>query len=142
VSTAVLPAPPVAVPDSGRAAVADAAGRGRTRIADRVVEKVASQAVAEVDNATGVARRVLGVNLGSAGPDSQARVDAEIDGSVVTIRVSMAVRWPASVRTVTRQVRTHVTGRVRDLTGLHVAYVDVTVPVLLAGGDDEIRRVV
>ena len=118
-----------------------AAERGRTRIADRVVEKIAARAVAEVDNATGVARQALGVRLGSAGPDRAARVDAEVDGGVVTVLASMAVRWPAPVRTVTRQVRAHVTDRVQSLTGLRVEQVDIDVTSLVANSGGEDRRV-
>ena len=134
-TAAAPPLPPVARVREG------AAERGRTRIADRVVEKIAARAVAEVDNATGVARQALGVRLGSAGPDRAARVDAEVDGGVVTVRTSMAVRWSASVRTVTRQVRAHVTDRVQSLTGLRVEQVDIDVTSLVANSGDEDRRV-
>lgn len=134
--TTAAPELPVADRDPG-----SAAERGRTRIADRVVEKIAARAVAEVDNATGVARQLLGVRLGSPGPGSAARVDAEVDGGVVTVRAAMAVRWPAPVRAVTRQVRTHVTERVESLTGLRVEQVDIDVTTLLTGTGDEDRRV-
>jgi uncharacterized alkaline shock family protein YloU len=106
-----------------------------------VVEKIAARAVAEVDNATGVARQVLGVRLGSAGPDSTARVEADVDGGEVSVRAQMAVRWPAPVRAVTRQVRTNVTDRVQDLTGLRVEQVDIDVTTLLTDSGDEDRRV-
>lgn len=134
----------LAAPETGDGAgePVDVADRGRTRIADRVVEKIAARAVAEVDQATGVPRQVLGVRLGTTGPDTRARVDADIDGGVVTVRVSMAVRWPAPVRAVTRQVRGHVTERLQTLTGLRVEQVDIDVPTLLtATADDEDRRV-
>lgn len=129
-------------PGAGRVERTDAADRGRTRIADRVVEKIAARAVAEVDNATGVARRVLGVRLGSAGPDSKVRVDADVDGGVVSVHASMAVRWPAPVRTVTRQVRSNVTDRVQSLTGLRVEQVDIDVTTLLTESGDEEGRVI
>lgn len=128
--------------DAHGGASGDAADRGRTRIADRVVEKIAARAVAEVDSATGVARQVLGVRLGSASEDSRARVTADVDGGVVTVHASMAVRWPAPVREVTRQVRANVTDRVQSLTGLRVEYVDIDVPQLLTGTADEDRRVI
>lgn len=135
-------------PDGSDADTQDSAGlpepaqRGRTRIADRVVEKIAARAVAEVDNATGVARSVLGVRLGSAGPDSTANVSADVDGGVVAVKAVMSVRWPAPVRTVTRQVRTNVTDRVQNLTGLHVQYVDIEVAILLTTDQDDDRRVI
>jgi uncharacterized alkaline shock family protein YloU len=44
--------------------------RGRTEIAERVLEKIAARALTEVEEAGEVARRVLGVRLGrvSGGP--------------------------------------------------------------------------
>ena len=118
------------------------AERGRTRIADRVVEKIAARAVAEVDNATGVARSVLGVRLGSANADSTAKVTAEVDGGVVAVTAVMSVQWPAPIRAVTRQVRANVTDRIQTLTGLQVQYVDIDVTTLLTGSRDDDRRVV
>jgi uncharacterized alkaline shock family protein YloU len=119
----------------------EVADRGRTRIADRVVKRITARAVAEVDRATGVPRQILGVRLGSMGPDTRARVDADVDGGVVTVRVSMAVQWPAPILAVTRQVRGHVAERLQRLTGLRVAQIDIDVPALLTGTEDEGRRV-
>jgi uncharacterized alkaline shock family protein YloU len=115
--------------------------RGATSIADRVVEKIAAQAVAEVDCATGATRRVLGMGLGSASHTTPARVHAQVDGNLVTVEVSMSVVWPASVRSVTREVRRHVTDRVHELTGLRVAEVDIAVPTLVAAVTDTRSRV-
>lgn len=102
--------------------------RGRTRVADRVAEKVAARAAAEVDLATGVPRQILGVRFGA---DGLARVDATVDGGCVMVRVALAVRWPASVRQVTQQVRDHVTERLETLTGLRVGAVDIEVCALV-----------
>jgi uncharacterized alkaline shock family protein YloU len=139
VTAPAVPAPAVPAPAGtasggpaaavGPAAV-DPGGRGRTRIADRVVEKIAARAVAEVDDAGGAARRVLGVRVGADG-DGRARVTAAVDGGVVLVQAAMAVRWPAPVRAVTRQVRAHVTERVHELTGLRVAEVDIEVTALV-----------
>lgn len=109
----------------------DPGGPGRTIIADRVVERIAAQAVAEVDRATGVARQILGVALSSTDEHTRARVSADVDGGIVSVRVVLAVIWPNPVRAVTRQVREHVTTRVQELTGLRVADVDVRVSELL-----------
>jgi uncharacterized alkaline shock family protein YloU len=119
---------------------ADAEVRGTTTIADRVVEKVAAQAVAEVDCATGATRRVLGVGVGTASRATPARVHAEVDGHLVMVRVSMSVVWPASVRAVTREVRSHICERVHTLTGLEVAEVDINVPTLLNEPVQPVRR--
>ncbi len=117
--------------DSVEPSLADPAQRGRLTIADRVVEKVAAQAVTEVDRATGAPRTVLGQTLGRASEDSPARTSAQVDGDLVTVTVSMSVSWPAPVRDVTAQVRRRVVDRVEELTGLHVADVDIDVPTLL-----------
>jgi len=112
-------------------AQADPGGPGATVIADRVVERIAAQAVAEVDRATGVARQVLGMSFGSTDEHTRARVSADVDGGVVAVQVGLAVMWPSSITTVTRQVREHVTSRVQQLTGLQVADVDIDVTELL-----------
>ena len=139
----------VAAPDrtssSVRAATSGDAGsgtddpgqRGGLTIADRVVERVASQAVTEVDLATGTPRTVLGRTLlgrtPEPDPDRPARADAHVDGDLVTVAVTLAVQWPAPVRQVADEVRRHLSARIGELTGLHVAQVDVDVTALVTG---------
>lgn len=106
-------------------------GPGVTRIAGTVVERVAQQSVDGVDRAAGAARQVLGVRVGSLGEDTPARVQAVVDGDLVRVRVSMAVRWPESVRRVTRQARAVIVDDLTRFTGLRVAEVDITVAELL-----------
>jgi uncharacterized alkaline shock family protein YloU len=102
--------------------------RGNLRIADRVVEKVASQAAVEVDHVTGVPRRVLGQTLGKVKADSAARASAKVDGAVVAVSVSVAIEYPTPVREVAALVRAQVVERVGAICGLHVAEVHVDVP--------------
>ncbi len=109
----------------------DPGGPGRTVIADRVVERIAAQAVAEVERATGATRQVLGVSLGSTDESTRARVSATVDGGIVSVHAVLAVSWPHPVREVTREVRDHVTARVAQMTGLRVADVDIEVSELL-----------
>ncbi len=118
----------------------DPTERGSLEIAPRVVEKIAARAVAEIDLATGTPRSVLGQTLGQPQTDTPARTSARLDGRVVSIDVSMAVRWPADVRAVTREVRRRVIDRVGQLTGLSVAEVDIDVPALLTAVESQ-RRV-
>lgn len=106
-------------------------GPGTTRIAGKVVERLAQHSVDEVDRASGSARHLLGVKVGSLSADTPARVHADVDGDLVTVSVAMAVRWPESVRQVTRQARSRITDDVTRFTGLRVAEVDITVPELL-----------
>lgn len=108
-------------------------GRGRTEIADRVLERIAAQALHEVDRAGGVARRVLGVPLGrERGP----QVRAHVDGRLATLQMTVSVTYPEPVRQVTRRLREHVTTRVGELTGLTVRQVDIDVATLTGAGPD------
>jgi uncharacterized alkaline shock family protein YloU len=109
-------------------AAGDAENRGRLTIADRVVEKVAGQAAVEVDHVTGVPRRVLGQTLGKVKLDSQARASAKVDGSLVSISVSVAVEYPTPVRSVAAAVRQSVVERVHAICALDVVEVHVDVP--------------
>lgn len=140
-----MTAPPVAAPgpaaDRGPArldvGLADPADRGRLTIADRVVERIAAAAAAEVDAATGAARRVLGVAVSSA---DRPRVAARVHGQEATVEIDMSVSWPAPVRQVARRVREHVGERLVTLVGLRSARVDVHVAALpLERAPDEKR---
>ena len=121
--------------DTGTASADEPGERGSLTIADRVVEKVASQAVTEVDLATGTPRTVLGRTLlgrtPEPDPERPARADAHVDGHLVTVSVTLAVQWPAPVREVAGEVRRHLTSRIEEITGLEVAQVDVDVTALV-----------
>src|SRR5579875_1165997 len=110
--------------------------RGRTRIGETVVEKIAAAAAGEVAAVAGSRRRVLGVPYGQLG---QVRVRATVRGSLVTAEVAAAVIYPAPLREVTRKVRARVTERVQELTGKHVGAVSVTVTALVAGGSARVE---
>jgi len=107
--------------------------RGRTTIADRVVTKVAAQAVSEVEQTGGVARQLVGITLGRQTGAGPARVSARIDGHLTMIELRLSLNYPAPVRTLTREVRRHVTERVTGLTGLEVRHVDIEVARLIRG---------
>lgn len=106
--------------------------RGRTQIAARVPERITSRMIAEADAAGGLARRILGVRVGRDGQAAPPRVQARIDGNLVTLRVAVSVAYPAPVRQVVGQLREQVMARVSELTGLRVGQVDVDVVTLPA----------
>ena len=68
-------------------------------------------------------------HLGVRGTDLQAlpKTSVEVDGSKAFVTLEISVRWPASVPEITGQVRRHVRNRVRELTGLNVDEVHITV---------------
>lgn len=104
--------------------------RGRTEIADRVVERIAARAVAETAQAGGAARRLLGVSLERG---TAVRPAAHVDGHLATVRMPLSVPYPAPIRQVTRRVREHVRARVGELTGLEVRQVDIGIEGLSYG---------
>ncbi len=133
-SSAVSTADPGAWPDVGSSPTVDApdelaapADRGETRIDPTVVEKVAAEAVREIDNATGSPRRLLGISLSSTDENTGAKVSARVDDDTAVVEVTMTVIYPASIQQVTRQTRQHVRERVKELTGVTVHEVDITV---------------
>lgn len=115
-----------------------AATRGRLEIADRVIERIAAQAAAEVDRATGTSRRMLGIPRG--GQDERPDVTARVDGDVATVDVVMSVAWPAPVTEVTEQVRARIVAQLTDLADVRTAQVDIRVTALVAERRDD-RRV-
>jgi uncharacterized alkaline shock family protein YloU len=127
----LLPTPHAAVP---------ADRRGRTEISDRVVERIAGQAVAEAEHAAGAASRFLGIKLGSDTQDTFAQATARVDGQLATIQLTLTVIYPHPVRQVTRAVRDQVISRVGELTGLDVRQVDIDIASLIVP-DRERRRV-
>lgn len=105
----------------------DPGERGTTTVADRVIERIATQAVSEVDAAGGSARRMFGVALGSSGLSQSAQVTAVISGKSASLTVQLSVAYPASIAQTARQTRDQLTTRIEDLTGYTVSRVDVTV---------------
>ena len=111
---------------------------GTISIADGVVSKIAARAAAENPDAGAAAARMLGRavpgagHLGVRGTDLQAlpKTSVEVDGSKAFVTLEISVRWPASVPEITGQVRRHVRDRVRELTGLDVDEVHITVAAL------------
>jgi uncharacterized alkaline shock family protein YloU len=107
--------------------------RGRTTIADRVVAKIATRAVAEVGQTGGAARQVIGVTVGRQTGEGPARVSARVNGNLALIEIRLSLAYPAPVRSLTREVRRHVMEQVTTLTGIEVRHVDIEVARLLPG---------
>ena len=112
---------------------------GQVSINNRVVEKMASLAAAEIPDAGGAAARVLGREVAVGGVlgtretslTSLPKASADVDGSLVVLSLSISVRWPAPVPEVSDAVRQHVCDRVTELTGLIVSEVSISVTELV-----------
>ncbi|MEV4739113.1 Asp23/Gls24 family envelope stress response protein [Streptomyces sp. NPDC049555] len=91
------------------------ADRGATRIADRVVAKIAGQA----------AREALTGTLPEGHEPPYAAVDVH-DGTA-RVRVAVELDYPADLAARCRDVRARIVERVRTLAGMEVPEVAVTV---------------
>lgn len=114
--------------------------RGRLTIAEKVVERVAGHAVTQVDGVSAAPRRVLGVTVGEARADTEAAVTAQVDGSVGTVRATVAIAWPHPVRVVADRLRTVIRDDVALMTDVRIAQVDLDV-VSFAAATPRARRV-
>lgn len=114
---------------------------GQITVADAVVAKLAARAAVEVDDVGAAASRVLGKELSAGGlgklgmKSSQLGAlpacQAQVDGQLAFVSLTISVRYPASVRQVAAAVREQVRGRVGQLTGLQIVEVDIKVPALV-----------
>ncbi|GAB3561861.1 hypothetical protein GCM10027445_01360 [Amycolatopsis endophytica] len=117
-TTTTQPAPP------------DVGDRGLTTVAARAVERIAAEAVTEVDGVGGAAGRVLGIATGGEDFDRSAKVTATVAHHRVTLTVRLSVVYPNPVAATTESARRHLRRRVEELTGMPVTSVDITVTAL------------
>ena len=103
--------------------------RGRLVLADRVVEKIAGQAAAEVAVTAGRSGGFLGIGSEN---DTTARpkVDVTLSSDSADLALSVGIAYPGSIRRATQEVRDRVTERVETLTGVDVRRVDIDVKFL------------
>ncbi|WP_440101587.1 Asp23/Gls24 family envelope stress response protein [Streptosporangium sp. H16] len=122
------PARPAVPAQPSRQAV-PAERRGRTDIPDRVVSRIAARAAGEVARVREVVERrpLLSWRGGT---------HATLDGELTTLRLDVTVEYPAPIREVAEEVRSHVTERVMALTGMDVGHIDVLVTDVVPARDD------
>ncbi|AUA14667.1 Asp23/Gls24 family envelope stress response protein [Streptomyces sp. SID8382] len=107
--------------------------RGATRIADRVVAKIASQAAREAlrGDAAEAVEAVDAVAVGDGGLTdvtvARPNAVAAVRGSVARVRVAVELGYPSDIGAHCGAVRRQVIERVSELTGMEVPEVAVTV---------------
>ncbi|WP_395727816.1 Asp23/Gls24 family envelope stress response protein [Nakamurella sp.] len=111
----------------GTAITADPAVRGRTVLLDRVVEKTAAAAAAEVEHVHAAGRGAVGQLLGTR---PAIAVQSAIDGHLAQLSLEVEIDYPAPLRQVTRHLREHVSDRVLELCSITVTDLDVHVVAL------------
>ncbi len=115
---------------------------GQLHVADGVVSRLAARAALEVDDVGAAAPRLLGKELSGGGLGrlgmrsselgALPSCDAEVDGHLAFVSLTISVRYPASVRQTAAAVRERVVSRVGRMTGLQVVEVDIKVPALVS----------
>lgn len=118
----------------GLGSTAEMRRRGRLVLSDKVVEKIAGQAAAEVAASAGRSGGFLG--LGSeADASARPKVEVTLSAESADLALAVGIAYPGSIRRATQEVRDHVTERVETLTGVDVRRVDIDVTFLaLADG--------
>lgn len=118
----------------------DVAGRGRTVVADRALERLAVRIALDVP---GVVRHASGPPLSGLG-DDLPEASAETAGERVRLRLRVAVRWEDPAHEVAAAVRSAVRDRLGAITGKRIDRVDVVVGAVLPSArvaEDRGRRV-
>lgn len=130
-STAVEPRSAGSASNARQAGVhAPPAQRGRTNIADKVVEKIAAQCAYEIAGVGGRGGGFLGVGR-QADLDSRPKVSVELTGKIATLSVDLGVEYPRPIEETTQHVREILARRVGELTGVSVRQVDIRVTYLV-----------
>ncbi|MGW1074266.1 Asp23/Gls24 family envelope stress response protein [Streptomyces sp. NPDC002537] len=97
----------------------EAAERGATHIADRVVAKIASQAAREALTGAGP--------FPADGERTPPYATVAVRDDTAHVRVSVELGYPSDIGTLCGAVRRRITERVRELAGMDVPEVAVTV---------------
>ncbi|MCF3105052.1 Asp23/Gls24 family envelope stress response protein [Streptomyces roseoverticillatus] len=103
--------------------------RGATRIADRVVAKIASQAAREALGGAVVrgAPAVGGADAAGGADAGPPYADVTVHDDVVRVRVAVELGYPSDIGAQCGAVRRRITERVKALAGMDVPEVAVTV---------------
>ncbi|MFG1672211.1 Asp23/Gls24 family envelope stress response protein [Streptomyces sp. Y7] len=111
----------------------DPAGRGRTTIADGVVEKIAGMAARDVVGVhamgSGISRTFGAVRERVPGTSKSVTrgVSAEVGEVQTALDLEIVVDYGVSIADVARAVRENVVGAVERMTGLEVVEVNIAV---------------
>ncbi|GAA1884501.1 Asp23/Gls24 family envelope stress response protein [Streptantibioticus ferralitis] len=109
------------------AVLVPAAERGRLRIADRVVAKIAAQAAREALGEAPQAHRVPGDRVPHVSVSVRPAAVRESGRRLATVRLSVELGYPVDVRSVCAAVRRRVVEKVGALTDMDVPEVSVAV---------------
>ena len=137
-TTGGVPLPADAAEGQDHATPRPPENRGNLTVADRVVEKIAATAAAQVAHVHSGPHRLTDRLPGRRA--DRPTVSATVDGHLAQLRIILSVEYPIPVRPVTRSVRGQVRATVERLCDLEVRGIDVQVSALRRDRPDR-RRV-
>ncbi|MEO8220928.1 MAG: Asp23/Gls24 family envelope stress response protein [Specibacter sp.] len=113
--------------------------RGQTVLADKVIEKIASQVASDESVAGGSSGGFLGIGA-HADLSVRPKASVELSGNIATLSVEVGMLYPVPLRQATENLRQRIRARVTELTGVEVRHVDIKVSWLTntddgAGGE-------
>ncbi|QQB14811.1 Asp23/Gls24 family envelope stress response protein [Brevibacterium casei] len=106
--------------------IAVAASRGSLTIADRVIEKTASEILKGLPGVGGSTSGFLGIG-GNSSLDTRPSVDVTLSGRSCTLDVKLGLAYPLPISATTETVRQQLSTEVESLTGVTVRQVDIDV---------------
>ena len=109
--------------------------RGQTVLADKVIEKIASQVASDESVAGGSSGGFLGIGA-HADLSVRPKTSVELTGNIATLRVEVGMLYPVPLRQATEDLRQRIRNRVMELTGVEVRHVDIKVSWLTSTNGD------
>ncbi len=117
----------------------DVGSRGRTVLADKVIEKIAGQVASDESSAGGSSGGFLGMGT-HADMSARPKASVELTGNIATLSVEVGMLYPVPLRRATEELRQRIRARVTELTGVEVRQVDIKVSWLTTGEASPGRR--
>ena len=115
------------------------ASRGQTVLANKVIEKIASQVASDESSAGGSSGGFLGIGA-HADLSVRPKASVELSGNIATLSVEVGMLYPVPLRQATEALRQRIRTRVTELTGVEVRQVDIKVSWLTTGTETNRRR--
>lgn len=113
--------------------------RGRTTVKDGVVSKIAGVAAGEVEGILmgGSTSRAAGGLFGDMTSSRSQGITVEVGRTEVAIDVTIGIEYGGSILQLAERVRSGITARVENLTGLRVTELTVTVSDVVFHEEEE-----
>lgn len=117
----------------------DPSTRGTLVIAERAIEKVASNAASNVPGVSGPAGGFLGLG-GRHNDTGRPKADVQLNGLIASLRLEVGITYPAPLKRTSELLRERVREEVSRICGLDVRQVDIDIDTLLDPTRSQGRR--